>query len=115
MKKNPASLQLRILPLLMTLIGAGAFSPAGAQNSIDEHWVTYRHPTGTFIEHPADWRMQPTEMGIALVPPDFDPNAELIIALGESAFGLAGPTDPQVGQYFDVLMSQIAPAMRRAA
>lgn len=97
------------------LFGAAASLPADAQRPEDAGWTTYRHPTGAFIEHPQDWRVQPTQLGIALVPPDFDPNAELIIALGESAFGLSGPTDPQIGQYFDVLMSQVAPAMRRSS
>lgn len=77
-------------------------------------WTTYRHPTGAYIEHPQSWSTQETQFGIALVPPDFDPNAEVIIALGESAAGLSGADDPQVGQYFDVLMSQIAPGMRRS-
>lgn len=99
--------------LAAALISVAA-PPAGAQSAAEGAWTIYRHPTGAFIEHPADWRTQATEAGIALVPPDFDSRAELIIALGESAFGLNGPTDPQVGQYFDVLMSQIAPGMRRA-
>ena len=100
--------------LAAALICVAAPAPAGAQSGAEGAWTTYRHPTGAFIEHPADWRTQATEAGIALVPPDFDSRAELIIALGESAFGLNGPTDPQIGQYFDVLMSQIAPGMRRA-
>lgn len=102
-----------LLMLVATLIGIAA-APAVAQNPVEGNWTTYRHPTGAFIEHPGDWRTQPTQMGIALVPPDFDPNAELIIALGESAAGLSGPTDPQIGQYFDTLIGQVAPAMRRA-
>lgn len=108
-----ASLRPRVAMIGAALIGAAATVPAGAQD--DAGWTTYRHPTGAFIEHPQNWRVQPTQVGIALVPPDFDPNAELIVALGESAAGLRGPTDPQIGQYFDLLMSQIAPAMRRRA
>lgn len=104
-----------LFPLMAAtaLLGIAVHLPAGAQDSGDGGWTTYRHPTGAFIEHPADWRTEATQIGIALVPADFDPNAELIIALGESAAGLAGPSDPQIGQYFDVLMSQLAPAMRR--
>jgi len=110
------SLESRFSLLLTTaMIGVIACAPAAAQSPADGSWTTYRHPTGAYLEHPAEWRTQPTQIGIALVPPDFDPNAELIIALGESAAGLAGPTDPQVGRYFDVLMSQVAPAMRRTS
>ncbi len=105
-----SSLTLRIA---VALIGLVACMPAGAQSLLDGSWTAYRHPTGVFLEHPASWRTQPTEVGIALVPGDFDPNSELIIALGESAAGLRGPTDPQVGQYLDVLVSQVAVAMRR--
>jgi len=109
-----ASLRLRALPILAAVLAGAAAAPVAAQTPAEGNWTTYRHPTGAFIEHPQEWRTQVTQLGIALVPPDFDPNAELIIALGESAFGLSGPTDPQIGQYFDVLMAQVAPAMRRA-
>lgn len=109
-----AALGSRFLSILGAVLTGLTAMPVGAQTPAEGNWTTYRHPTGAFIEHPQEWRTQVTQMGIALVPPDFDPNAELIIALGESAFGLSGPTDPQIGQYFDVLMAQVAPAMRRS-
>lgn len=101
-------------PLEAAKGGKAKAAPAAPDEPDEAEWKTYRHPSGAYLEHPADWRTQQTQLGIALIPTGFDPNTEVILALGESAEQLRGPTDPQVGQYFDLLMSQVAPAMRRA-
>lgn len=116
-----AGLLLLLLLLLLTFSLPTASAQEQEQQdksgeaTIDEPtWTTYRHPTGVHLDHPSDWRAQPIDAGIALIPPDFDQNQELILVIGEAAEGLASPRDPQVGQYFDQLVSQISPTLSRS-
>lgn len=77
-------------------------------------WTTFRHSLGTAFQHPADWRVQETAMGLMLSPPDLDPNGEMIAGFGSSAQGVTDPLDPQVAQTLDMMVQQTMPMLQRS-
>lgn len=77
-------------------------------------WKTFRHPMGGFFHLPADWRIQPAQGGLLLIPADFRQGQELILVFGAPlAEAIQDPADERIGAYFDQLMTQLAPGARR--
>lgn len=98
------------VPLALALILL-AGSGTSAQESI------YRHATGLAFVHPADWQVQETELGVAVLPADARYDAtgqplELILVNAEQTPDIATPDDPRIIQFFE---QQAAPLRRIGA
>ena len=79
---------------------------------MDIDWVTFRHPLGLSLSHPAGWRIQHAQDALQIVPDDVDPNSEFILASGAAA-PVARIDDPSVIAYMDDSIRQAQPGLRR--
>jgi len=75
-------------------------------------WVTYRHPLGLMLSHPAGWRVQQAQAVLQFIPDDFDRNTELIVASEVSA-PVPRIDDPAVLSYIDDSIRQAHPGLTR--
>lgn len=75
-------------------------------------WVTYRHPLGLSLSHPAAWRIQQAQEALQIVPDDVDPQAEFILASLDAA-PVARIDDQSVIAYVDDSIRQAQPGLRR--
>ena len=77
-------------------------------------WVTFRHPLGLSLRHPAGWRIEHVQDALRLVPEGFDVNSELIVVSGVAA-PVARIDDPSVIAYVDDSIRQAQPGLTRAS
>lgn len=80
-----------------------------------EGWSTYRHPLGSELRHPPDWRVQATPTGLVLLPPDADLLRESITGTAGDSDGLTDPASARAGRQLDALVQQLSPGARRTA
>lgn len=70
------------------------------------------HASGGKFRYPAGWRVEETEEGLKLIPPDAA-EGELIFISAEPAQGKTNPADPEIIAYVDQLVTSALPAMKR--
>jgi hypothetical protein len=78
---------------------------------------TYRHPIGFTFWYPENWKVQETDAGLQLVPPDVKSNqygpTEAYLIIGESAGDISRPDDPRIVQYLEGQLMTILPFVKR--
>lgn len=77
-------------------------------------WMTFHHPLGVSLSHPAAWRIQQAQEALQILPDDVDSEAEFIIASVATA-PVARIDDPSVLAYVDDSIRQAQPGLRRTS
>lgn len=76
-------------------------------------WKTYRHPLGTVLRHPPDWRVRETATGLQFVPPGWDEERETIVGLAGEAGRLTDPMARATARHLDQLVTWSFPTLER--
>lgn len=80
-------------------------------------WKTHQHATGLSMKYPPNWKLQPMDGGLQLIPPDVATSAsgpmEAYFVLGQGTEGISSPEDPRVVAHLDQVVTQLAPFLRR--
>ncbi|MEQ1821827.1 MAG: hypothetical protein ABL949_04925 [Fimbriimonadaceae bacterium] len=72
----------------------------------------YTHANGGKMRYPANWKLEETELGLRLTPPDATEN-ELYLITSEPANGATDPGAPEVLAYLDETLKASLPDMKR--
>jgi hypothetical protein len=104
-------------PLAQPQGGALAPAPAGA-GDVPADWQTYRHALGWLLRYPPGWRLDETEAGLVLTPPDLTRDAagqplEVFLVNAIPSGGVPRPDDPRAVQFVDQTLGTTFPFLRR--